>query len=272
MICTAAASLSRRRLRSVAPLRSSRWVRSQSRRAGRLKCSRCAVSCNTCVRCAMSVIWRSPSSHDSTRVPIPPSCAASKTAATPRSRAWSAHSRRVSAIRSVNVSPSAARVSVVSPKNIVVAAARTSPERCGWSNASSRHSQSSAAGEPNTSESPVYTAGMPAAASASKHTRPSRWVSTITAMSPGLSGRSQKVAPLDSSAAMSEARSELMWVRSRSIVMTRSCLVRSVSRDTTRRRNGSLCGAPLSRCSLWLAATSRTTILASPSWASRITA
>ena len=71
MICTAAASLSRRRLRSVAPLRSSRWVRSQSRRAGRLKCSRCAVSCSTCVRCAMSVIWRSPSIHDSTRVPIP---------------------------------------------------------------------------------------------------------------------------------------------------------------------------------------------------------
>ena len=47
--------------------------------------------------CARSVICRSPPCHDSTRSPMPLSCAASKIAATPRSRAWPAHSRSVSA-------------------------------------------------------------------------------------------------------------------------------------------------------------------------------
>ncbi|CPA28096.1 Uncharacterised protein [Mycobacterium tuberculosis] len=59
------------------------------------------------------------------------------------------------ATRSVSASPSAASDSAVSPKNIVHAAARTSPLRCGASNASSRHSQSLAACEANTSVSPV---------------------------------------------------------------------------------------------------------------------
>ena len=157
MICTAAASLSNRRLRSVLPsLRWSRSARSQSRSRGQAdRPSRCATSCSSCVMCARSVINRSPSRQDSTRSPMPRNCAASKIAATPRSRACPAHSRNVSAIRSVSASPPATRTSAVSPKNIVAAAARTTPVRCGWSNASSRDSQSSAASDSKMSESPV---------------------------------------------------------------------------------------------------------------------
>jgi hypothetical protein len=67
---------------------------------------------------------------------------------------------------SVSVSPPSTSASAVLPKNIVAAAARTMPDRCGWSNASSSVSQSSAASELKMSESPVYTAGMPASPSA----------------------------------------------------------------------------------------------------------
>ena len=71
----------------------------------------------------------------------------------------SAHSRSVSAISSVRASPPSARsVMAVLPKNMVDAAARTTPARCGWSNASSSASQSAAAWDSNTSESPVWTA------------------------------------------------------------------------------------------------------------------
>ncbi|SKU86150.1 Uncharacterised protein [Mycobacteroides abscessus subsp. abscessus] len=131
MICTAAASLSRRRLRSASAPPSEHWVRNQSRSAAGPKPLRCAVSCNSSVRWARSVIMRSPPRHDSTRSPIPASCAASNTAATPRSRARAAQVRRVPAISSVSDSPPTARVSAVSPKNTVAAAARTRPGRCG---------------------------------------------------------------------------------------------------------------------------------------------
>ena len=132
------------------------WARSQSSSAGRPSRSRCAVSCSTCAR------WREvghvalaarPAEHPAAQPGRPGRLEAR--AATPRSRAWSAHSRSVSATRSVSASPPAARLGAVSPKNIVVAAARTSPLRCGCSKASSRHSQSSAAGEAKTSVSPV---------------------------------------------------------------------------------------------------------------------
>ena len=86
---------------------------------------------------------------------MPATIAASSTAATPRDRAWSAHSRRVAATRSVRASPCPARSAAVWPKNAVVAAARTRPLRWGCSKASSRHSQSAAPGEAKTSVSPV---------------------------------------------------------------------------------------------------------------------
>ena len=105
MICTALASLSRRRLRSAGPLRSSRWRRSQSRSAGRLNRSRWATSCSRCATCARSVIVRSPPGRLSTRSPMPATCAASNTAAIPRSRAWSDHCRIVSVTCSVSASP-----------------------------------------------------------------------------------------------------------------------------------------------------------------------
>ena len=189
MICTAAASLSRRRLRSADPVSSVVWVRSQSRSAGSPKPERCAVFWSSWVTCARSVISRSPPCQDNTCLPIPASCAASSTAATPRSRACPAQLRSSSAIRSVSESPPAARLSAVSRKKTVDAAARTRPGRCGCSNASSRHSQSCAAAEANTLESPVYTAGIPASASALSQARASLWVSTMTAISRASSGR-----------------------------------------------------------------------------------
>lgn len=104
----------------------------------------------------MSVISRSPPCQDSTRSLMPLSLAASNTTATPyvagvvRPFAGCLRqgvSQRISAQGKV--------FSGLAEEIMVVAAARTTPERCGWSKASSRASQSVQASEVKMSESPV---------------------------------------------------------------------------------------------------------------------
>ncbi len=149
MICTAAASLSRRRLRSARPATfGASAVRSQVPQRGQpetLAVRGVLQQLGDVRQVGHQPFPALPGQHPP--CPYPASCAASNTAATPRSRACPAQLRSFSATRSVSESPPAARISAVSRKNIVDAAARTRPGRCGCSNASSRHSQSCAAAE-----------------------------------------------------------------------------------------------------------------------------
>ena len=210
MICTAAASLSRRRLRSVAPLslfalasRSQSTQRRQAevltvgglvqqlrqvRQIGHLPL---AVAATTAPGRAMPAIVRGlEDGRDAALAgvvgPLP---------------------HRLGDAVGQRVTPGG-KVSAVSPKNIVVAAARTSPGRCGWSNASSRHSQSSAASE----REDVGVAGVDGrdarrrSARRSRRGRPcaSRRSRRCRRPRPALPS---KVAPLASSAPTSAARS-----------------------------------------------------------------
>ncbi len=94
------------------------------------------------------------------------------------------------------------------PRNGVSAAARTRPERCGCSRASSRISQSSPAGVAYTLPAPAITDGTSTAARASRTRALWSWVPTRTATSPAteVPSRRRSGAPA-SSAAMSAARS-----------------------------------------------------------------
>ena len=160
-------------------------------------CSRCATSCSSCVMCARSVMWRSPPCHDKHPSAHPGQLCgledrgdARAPARDPPTPAASPRPRRSAS------SPPAARSSAVLPKNIVAAAARTMPGRCGWSNASSRHSQSSAASETeHVGVAGVHRGDPRPPSSASKQARASSWLSTITATSRACSGLPSNVAP-----------------------------------------------------------------------------
>ena len=160
---------------------------------------------------------RSPPCHDSTRRPCRPA-ARPRRPRRPRARGHGRPTRAASR-RSGRSARRRRRQGfrAVSPKNIVVAAARTRPERCGCSNASSRHSQSSAACEANTSESPVYTAGMPRRPARRGQARASLWPRRSPRRRRARAARPSNVAPLASSAPMSAARSAAMWSRRSSI-------------------------------------------------------
>ncbi len=198
--CTAAASESRRRVRSEATssLSSATCVRSQPSRPTTPNRSLTVTLCSASPMWRRSVSVRSPPTRPSTRAVSPSSTALSSTAATPRAANTSAR-RRTCSLRASVGSSSPWSSSAVRPKKSVSAAARTRSARCGCSSASSRVSHWVAAAVLKTDPPALSTAGTPTAASASWAASRSARRAASTATSFGSTERSSS--PVDGGAA-----------------------------------------------------------------------
>ena len=272
MICTAAASVSSRRLRSwpPSPAASARRRRSQTSSAVRPSWPSSAASCSACAMCRRSVSSRSPPTRLSTRGC---SCSsrdtASNIAATPRSSSTAPHTRSLRARSSANASPWASRPAASSPTKQVSAARRTRVVRCGCSSASSSRCHSAAAGVANTEVFPVRTTGTPAPCSPACTSAAWVLVRTSTAMSLGSTGRGAEpsrgvsTAPPESRATTRPARSATTAARAGPVRRVPFCATgRLPSRSSTRSCNGAAASTSRPTC---LAATGSTRMRSSPS-------